>query len=385
MSTDSGTTSSQPDSSDPASRAAGPPLPGRPEDLPPVQPPSAGYIIQLFLIPALIVAAVVAVWALFGKLADSETDWRQMVAELGSSNEHRRWRAALGLAQLLRNSELAPVEGELPLAEQPIVIQGLTDLLKESLQNKSANDQEIRHQEFLARTLGSLNDDDKVLPVLALAMSQEFDADVRKSAMMSVAAIAGRHFERATNFDKTSQSRTVEDSAIQLPLEGPTIENQAVWQQLKLAAQEEDPVIRHLAGFAIGSVSGPEAMQILQVMLDDADNNARANAAIGLARNGSVQGFGTLVSLLKESGSPFDPGSIGSATLEERQLAKARYEVEQPIIARNCLRALLELWPQLSADQQAEVELLTKTLAENHFAADVRAQAAEAVKQMSAN
>ena len=286
MSTDPGTTSLQPESSDPASQALQPKLPGRPEDLPPVQPPSAGYIIQLFLIPALIVAAVVAVWALFGKLADSETDWRQMVAELGSSNEHRRWRAALGLAQLLRNSELAPVEGEVQLAEQPIVVQGLTDLLKESLQSKSANDQDIRHQEFLARTLGSLNDDEKVLPALALAMSNEFDPDVRKSAMMSVASIAGRHFEQATNFDETSPSGTIKNAERQLPLEEPTITDQAVWQQLKLAAQEEDPVIRHLAGFAIASVSGPEAMRILKVMLDDADANARANAAIGLARNG---------------------------------------------------------------------------------------------------
>ena len=51
----------------------------RPEELPPVTPPSAGYIVQLFLIPALIVMAVVGVWALFGKLADSESDWQQLV------------------------------------------------------------------------------------------------------------------------------------------------------------------------------------------------------------------------------------------------------------------------------------------------------------------
>ena len=384
MSTDPGTTSLQPESSDPASQALQPKLPGRPEDLPPVQPPSAGYIIQLFLIPALIVAAAVAVWALFGKLADSETDWRQMVAELGSSNEHRRWRAALGLAQLLRNSELAPVEGEVPLAEQPIVVQGLTDLLKESLQSKSANDQDIRHQEFLARTLGSLNDDEKVLPALALAMSNEFDPDVRKSAMMSVASIAGRHFEQATNFDETSPSGTIKNAERQLPLEEPTITDQAVWQQLKLAAQEEDPVIRHLAGFAIASVSGPEAMRILKVMLDDADANARANAAIGLARNGSVEGFDTLVALLRASGNPFDLDSVRTASVEERQMAKARYEVEQPIIARNCLRALLELWPQLTGDQHTDVKQLTQTLAQDHFAADVRTQAAEAIKQMQA-
>ena len=71
----------------------------RPEELPPVTPPSAGFIVQLFLIPALIVMAVVAVWALFGKLADSGSAWAPLVADLGSGNEHRQWRAAQELAQ----------------------------------------------------------------------------------------------------------------------------------------------------------------------------------------------------------------------------------------------------------------------------------------------
>ena len=356
----------------------------RPEELPPVTPPSAGYIIQLFLIPALIVAAVVSVWALFGKLADSETDWRQMVSELGSSNEHRRWRAALGLAQLLRNSELAPKEGEVPLAEQPIVVEGLTQLLKESLATKSNSDEEIRHQEFLARTLGSLNADDTVLPILAQAMSPDNDIDVRKSALMSVAAIAGRHFEQITNYDSAHQPG-VGIGERQLPLTEPTISDEATLQQLKLAAQDQDPVIRHLAGFAIGSVSGPDAMASLKVMLDDSDSNARANAAIGLARNGLVDGVSALESLLKASNQPFDFRSVQSLPQEQQQAAKARYEVEQPIIARICLRALLELWPRIDGQRQAELKQLMQQLADSHFAADVRALASDAVKQISMN
>ena len=50
----------------------------RPEELPPVTPPSAGFIVQLFLIPALIVLAVAAVIGLFGKLADADNDWKQL-------------------------------------------------------------------------------------------------------------------------------------------------------------------------------------------------------------------------------------------------------------------------------------------------------------------
>jgi len=40
-----------------------------PENLPPVEPPSAGFIIQLFVVPGLIVLAIVGVYLLFGKLA----------------------------------------------------------------------------------------------------------------------------------------------------------------------------------------------------------------------------------------------------------------------------------------------------------------------------
>ena len=102
----------------------------RPEELPPVTPPSAGFIVQLFLIPALIVMAVVAVWALFGKLADSDDDWKQLATELSSSNEHRRWRAALGLAQLLQNEQIHPPQDQEPLAKNPLVVDSLTKLLR---------------------------------------------------------------------------------------------------------------------------------------------------------------------------------------------------------------------------------------------------------------
>ncbi|MCA9118121.1 MAG: hypothetical protein KDA79_23780, partial [Planctomycetaceae bacterium] len=72
-----------------------------PEELPPVEPPSAGFIVQLFLVPGLIVAAIIGVWVLFGRIAEGRQDWRELVAELPSGNEQRRWRAALGLAQML--------------------------------------------------------------------------------------------------------------------------------------------------------------------------------------------------------------------------------------------------------------------------------------------
>ena len=51
-------------------------LPTFPETLPPVEPPSAKFIVQLFVVPGLIVAAIVGAWLLFGKLASAEQDWQ---------------------------------------------------------------------------------------------------------------------------------------------------------------------------------------------------------------------------------------------------------------------------------------------------------------------
>ncbi|HLQ43503.1 MAG TPA: hypothetical protein VK137_02140, partial [Planctomycetaceae bacterium] len=56
-------------------------LPSSPlsSDLPPVEPPSGRFIVQLFVVPGLIVAAIVGVWLLFGKLASAEQDWQKLV------------------------------------------------------------------------------------------------------------------------------------------------------------------------------------------------------------------------------------------------------------------------------------------------------------------
>ena len=52
-----------------------PPVP----DLPPVEAPSAAFIVQLFVIPAVVVLVVICVWLLFGKLAGGERDAMEYV------------------------------------------------------------------------------------------------------------------------------------------------------------------------------------------------------------------------------------------------------------------------------------------------------------------
>src|SRR5262249_33066092 len=88
------------------------PIPGEhhpipPHELPPVDPPSARFIMQLFVIPFLVVVVLVCllllVYGLFGKLATSSRDAIDYVQTIRSGNENRRWRAAYELASLIQN------------------------------------------------------------------------------------------------------------------------------------------------------------------------------------------------------------------------------------------------------------------------------------------
>ncbi len=375
MPTDPPPTDSGPKSS-PAS------LPGsRPEDLPPVVAPSAGYIIQLFLIPALIVAALFAVIGLFGKLAESDTNWQQLVEELGSSNEHRRWRAAHGLAQMLGNERnLPPAEDRIPLTREPVIVQGLTDVLKKSLASTTPSDEDLEHQKFLTRTLSMMEDDDTVLPVLATAMTAERNPDVRKSALMAVAAIAGRHFEKATGFKSDAPTQEMVPIALREPLSEPTITNAEVLQQIQLASQDPDPVVRHLAAYASASVSGSDAMELLKSMLSDGDTFARTNAAVGLARNGSLDGVPVLTELIQEATRPFVKATSYESPEAERQ-AYAAFQVEQSAVTRNCLRAVGGLWDRLTSEQKTELRTAVQKIEADHFAADVRNQASSFLRE----
>src|SRR3954469_10482564 len=92
-------------------------------DLPPVEAPSAGFIVQLFVIPAVVVAVVIVVWLLFGKLAGGERDAREYVRLLRSPEAN--WRAAFELASLIQN--------DAGLANDRVLLGELTDLLAHDL------------------------------------------------------------------------------------------------------------------------------------------------------------------------------------------------------------------------------------------------------------
>src|SRR5262249_30437931 len=79
-----------------------------PKGLPPVVPPSGGFIAQLFLVPGLIVTAVVLLLLVFNWYLNGSRSPEQFLNNLDNTNPEVRWRAASDLAQiLLRDEHLA--------------------------------------------------------------------------------------------------------------------------------------------------------------------------------------------------------------------------------------------------------------------------------------
>lgn len=121
---------------------------------------------------------------------------------------------------------------------------------------------------------------------------------------MAIALIAGRHFDDATGYSAAvaAGASIPTLSERNLPLKTPTISNAAVLEQLRRSAQDPDVVVRHLAGYARGQC---QRTGFTAAAACDADRRKSAvagcNAAIGLARNGSVDAVPTLIELLATS------------------------------------------------------------------------------------
>jgi HEAT repeat protein len=332
---------------------------GLPEDLPPVQPPSAGFIMQLFLVPGLIVAAVIAVWALFGKLSSSEQDWRQLVVEVRSNNEHRRWRGATGLAQMLR-SDVELGESGNQLTTNPQIAKELATLLVELL-NEPAQDEELTSQQsFLARTLGWLDSLDDSVPALIQATDTKYEVIVRSDALRSLALIAGRAKDN------------------ERPLDRPEIT-----KRLLEVSQDSDPLIRQVCAFTLGLIPGASVDQRLRVMAEDRDPNTRINAAMAMARRGMSEAFGALLELLKTTNEPVNPATMDGDTEVEKKIRARSQENMNQVVLGNTLTALRDLSEIITDEQRKQAITLCKPLSENASNIKIRIEAGTTLKALS--
>src|SRR5262245_15612063 len=168
------------------------PAPNGP-DLPPVEPPSAGFVVQLFVIPALVVVVVIIVYLLFGKLAGGERDAMEYVRQLRAPTAN--WRSAYELASLIQN--------EPAIASDPKLLGELTDLLAFELDryDDPRQDKDPKLPQYVALTLGAFQTleartesgqaVDPIVP-LSRALNPKYDGPIRIAAAASLAKQAAR-------------------------------------------------------------------------------------------------------------------------------------------------------------------------------------------------
>ncbi len=318
-----------------------------PDDLPPVRPPSLGFIFQLFVVPALIVAAVVAAWLLFGKLAGGDQDWEGLLAGVSSPNHHIRYRSMEGLAQVLDYDRRLGSAGK-QLSQNPRIAQVLAEELAKKLSSVSHSDETLKDLMFLTRALGSVDQHDLTIPPLLRAMQPAIDVDVRKSAITSVAITAGRAWEQKTPLT----GRDLSEGVIEF-------------------STDRDPHLRRAGAFTLGMIDTNESRDRLRVLLEDVDWMTAVNAAIALSRHGSPDGFPVLKDVLAGK-VVADPNAPDEASASEL------------IIFRNVLKAVKDLADSFAAEQRAQLRGLLTKLASDHREARVRADAQAALSALQA-
>lgn len=240
-----------------------------PDDvLPDVEPPSAGFIIQLFVVPAVIVGVIVMVYTLFHWLAYKDQSPQKLVDSL-ERDSATRWQSASALADLLRMKGNT-AQGDSKLAGR------LAGILEADLRDGGGSEQEVLFRGFLCRALGEFKVIDGASALMMAATTQRNEADlkVRRAAIEALAVLS---------MNVGPEKLRAEPEVV------PTL--------LKTAGDSE-PGIRSASAVALGSIGGSEAIERLNRMLSDPKPNVRFNAATGLARHGDPRSVEVLAEML---------------------------------------------------------------------------------------
>ncbi|MBT5018116.1 MAG: hypothetical protein HON04_05175 [Planctomicrobium sp.] len=318
-----------------------------PNDLPPVEPPSAGMIIQLFLVPAIIVAVIVGVYAAFGQLASQELDWRQLVTDVKSQNPHVRWRGALGLAQML-DADAQRGENTQNLAANSEIATALADLYEEFIPLQDLNEEELKNLEFLSKALGRMRVQDVIVPVFREGIKEDKDRNVRKHSLIGLAMLAGN-----------------------VQASGQTLSQPELVGELIDISKEGDRLLRHQAAYALGLFPSEKSQQRLVALLSDPDLMTRTNAAIGLSRNDSAEGIPVFIELIRGAKDwDLDPNQV------KTEEGKSTY-FERMLILINSMKALSQVHEKLSADQKQTLTQLLEILSDETQDAVLKSQILE--------
>ena len=243
--------------------------PINPDDsLPPVEPPSAAFLVQLFLVPGVIVAIIVCVWLAFHWLAHLGNDPQAYVRTLRRANEGR-WQAALNLANDLRGPNGSGLKADVKLASE------LGSILDDEVGSGRTGEQSETLRLYLCRALGEFSVPEAA-PALVRRVNANDDDPTTQAAIEAIAVLA-------TNLQIAGRSFENRDDVVAAVLAATTSANSRV---------------RDACGFTLGVLGGERSIDGLLRLVGDPSADVRSNAALGLARLGQPDAYDTLSEML---------------------------------------------------------------------------------------
>jgi HEAT repeat protein len=209
--------------------------------------------VQFFLIPLLVVGATVLVYIGFRSLVSGDDrSAEEYLTDIRSGGSNRRWPAAYELSRLMADPEFVKRE-ERTLAPE---------LIKAFAESKN-DDPRVR--QYLALTLGRLTppipSDARQLLIEALA---DPDSQTRISALWALGSTG----------------------------------DASVAPEIERMCEADDPGIRKMAVYALGSLPAHVGNDTLVKSLEDSQADVQWNAAVALARHGRHEGAQVLGRML---------------------------------------------------------------------------------------
>ena len=296
------------------------------DNLPPVQPPSAGFLMQLFVVPMVIVVVIIGVCLMFNWLAHMGTQPRDLVNDLNKLNPGS-WQKALTIANLLTDSQQSALRQDAEMAQE------LADILSGQIDEANMQPERIKLRVYLCLALGVFEVDEG-LPELIKAARTERDGVEREVRLTALEAIARRTQVGEQQRVSIQQSQELLDVLRSAANEFSDQPDQA----------KRDAQLRERVTFVYGVLGGKDSQDQLTRLLGDAHPTVRYNAATGLARHGDERAVSRLVEMLS------NPVAHADAELDE---------FSRFTIIRNAMRATVQL---IEANPNADVSELQQQI-----------------------
>lgn len=269
------------------------------ELLPSVEAPSAGFLLQLFFIPLVIVSIIVAVWATFSWVVRLGSNPQDLVQDIRAMND-ASWQKAYTLSDLLRNPEYDYLKEDQRLAAE------LAELLEQEVREGPLDENHRKLRIYLSRALGEFRVTEVLPALVAAARSERDEAElaVRRTAVEGLAVLASNLGAESLRENEQVLAALLEASRER--------------EQGETGTARAD--LRSSAAFALGVVGGDAALDRLATMLGDPYANARYNAATGLARHGDVRAIPVLAAMLDATNPQAVEGEVTAGAQQKKRL-----------------------------------------------------------------